>query len=223
MTSNYQFLAMLHRELKPRGYLEIGVRFGDSLKLAQCPAIGIDPDTSINYQGPRFHSVASTTSDEFFSGKWAGKAFELGGVGFVDLVYIDGMHLYEYALRDFINVVKYANERTVIVFDDTHPYSQSIATREQLPGDWTGDVWKTMNIIQKLIPDLQMAEVDVSPTGAFVVWGFDHQEDVPYYYPQVEHMLSPVLPDMSVPDDILDRRHTITPEEVIKRILESRT
>lgn len=218
MTSNYQFLAMLHRELEPRGYLEIGVRFGDSLKLAQCPAIGIDPAHQVSNIPAGTH-LYPFTSDRFFETHASVVVADFP----IDLVYIDGMHLYEYALRDFINVVKYANERTVIVFDDTHPYSQSIATREQPPGDWTGDVWKTMNIIQKLIPDLQMAEVDVSPTGAFVVWGFDHQEDVPYYYPQVEHMLSPVLPDMSVPDDVLDRRHTITPEEVIKRILESRT
>ena len=36
-------LARLHRALEPRNYLEIGVRRGDSLALATCPVIGIDP------------------------------------------------------------------------------------------------------------------------------------------------------------------------------------
>jgi ABC-type transport system substrate-binding protein len=48
-----QFLADLHQEFAPRGYVEIGVRYGSSLQLASCPAIGIDPATA-------------TLPDEFF-------------------------------------------------------------------------------------------------------------------------------------------------------------
>ena len=37
------FLARLHAAVRPGAYLEIGVRHGDSLALAECPALGVDP------------------------------------------------------------------------------------------------------------------------------------------------------------------------------------
>ena len=215
MTSNYEFLEMLHRELKPRGYLEIGVRHGDSLKLAKCKSVGIDP-ANVPWLQPHCE-IFQETSDSFFA------RHGTGGPWFdMDLVYIDGMHLYEYALRDFINVAQWANERTVVVFDDTHPYNSAIATRAQLPGDWAGDVWKTMELIEKASNlELITAQVDVSPTGAFVVWGFDREFSQDF---QVKEELSlfldtPALTDnILVPPDILDRRNTITPDEVIAEI-----
>lgn len=218
MTSNYQFLAMLHEQLQPRGYLEIGVRYGDSLRLAQCRAIGIDPTPGAGGVLAPSAQVFCMTSDEFFQ---RGDLFGLE----VDLVYIDGMHLYEYALRDFINVARWANERTVVVFDDTHPYNSAIAVREPLPGDWTGDVWKAMDIIDH-VPNLNVfrAQVDVSPTGAYVVWGFGD-----YVKEQAGTFLDPMvnapmmMKEILVPVDILERHHTISPEEAIKRILEDRT
>lgn len=219
MTSNYEFLAMLHRELKPRGYLEIGVRYGDSLRLAQCPAIGVDPVPPAVHLPPH-HSFYGMTSDQFFSEVWTPHS----QVNFpMDLVYIDGMHLYEFALRDFLNVARYANPNTVVVFDDTHPYSQSIATREQPPGDWTGDVWKTMEVI-KAVPGLfSWAEVDVSPTGAFVVYGITW-DSVEVFTDSVRAggLDREPFQAVPVPQDIVDRSHTISPEAVIDRILDTR-
>ena len=37
------FLRGLHEAVRPRAYLEIGLRHGDSLALADCPALGVDP------------------------------------------------------------------------------------------------------------------------------------------------------------------------------------
>lgn len=217
MTSNYELLALLHERLQPRGYLEIGVRYGDSLRLAKCPRIGVDPDP--NATGPGV--IYTMTSDDFFArahGTGAMERFDM------DLVYIDGMHLWEYALRDFINVAQWANERTVVVFDDTHPYSQAIATRQQLPGDWTGDVWKAMDMIDNAANlDLRRAQVDVSPTGAYVVWGFDGEYSQGR---QIKEALAPLVngnaalfDDIDVPVDILERHHTITPEELLSDYL----
>jgi hypothetical protein len=85
-------LERLHRELSPVSYLEIGVRHGGSLALAHCPAIGIDPAPAIDRELPHATKVHVLTSDEFF-------ADHADGVT-PDLSFIDGMHLFEYALRD---------------------------------------------------------------------------------------------------------------------------
>jgi hypothetical protein len=45
-----EILSALHARLKPRTYLEIGVERGETLKLACCPSIGIDPNMQINHQ-----------------------------------------------------------------------------------------------------------------------------------------------------------------------------
>lgn len=216
-TSNYQLLERLHAELRPRGYLEVGVRFGDSLKLADCPAYGIDPEPQVTYPLRRTdHYIGSVTSDSFFE-SWAPKMWEHGGFD-LDLAYIDGMHLYEFALRDFLNICRWANERTVIVFDDTHPYNAAIATRNQhAEVDWTGDVWKTMDFI-RYVPGVQCAEVDVNPTGAFVVWGITEtfratlQRELEY--------LPPPLEDLPPYDEYLERRNVISVDELMMRLAE---
>jgi methyltransferase family protein len=165
VTTNYQFLAQLHGILQPRGYLEIGVFAGGSLNLASCPAIGVDPQPHTSAQGQQ--RIYSQTADAFFAA---------GGVpeGFppLDLAYIDGMHLFEFALRDFRNIAKHAHKDTVIVFDDVLPYNMDIAGRTPLPGDWAGDVWKLIPILSAM-SDLKVWLTDVSPTGALVVKGAD--------------------------------------------------
>ena len=37
------FLPEVHRRLRPRAYLEIGVRWGHSLALSRCRSVGVDP------------------------------------------------------------------------------------------------------------------------------------------------------------------------------------
>jgi methyltransferase family protein len=172
VTSNYQFLSLLHNLLQPRQYLEIGVQTGASLNLASCPAIGIDPAPLVAAREGQ--QIFAQASDDFFADRrfQQGVMREEHGVC-PDLVYIDGMHLFEFALRDFINVERLSHPGTVVVFDDVMPYNEAIAARIQPPGDWTGDVWKVEEILRNERPDLDMALVDVSPTGALVVWNLD--------------------------------------------------
>ena len=49
----------------------------------------------------------------------------------LDLAFIDGMHLFEYALRDFINVERFADWSSVIVFDDMLPRNVDEAARDR--------------------------------------------------------------------------------------------
>jgi len=166
MVTRHEFLDMLHYHLQPRGYLEIGVLYGDSLRLARCPRIGIDPDPQVLGHFPET-SLYRGTSDSFFQNVPREEV-----TIDVDLAFIDGMHLAEFALRDLFNIeTNLASPRTVVVFDDVLPRNQEEAHRIQCPGDWTGDVWKVWGYLDEYRPDLQKRLVDTSPTGTMVIWG----------------------------------------------------
>ena len=83
------------------------------------------------------------------------------------------MHLFEYALRDFINVERFADWSSVIVFDDMLPRNVDEAARDRHTKMWTGDVYKVVPVLQKYRPDLTVIQVDTEPTGVAVVFGAD--------------------------------------------------
>lgn len=169
-TPRHDFLHELHKLLRPATYLEIGVQTGRGLAqaLPETLALGVDPAPQISVPIVAESRIYAMTSDEYF-------ARPLTRHEVIDLAFIDGMHLVEYALRDFIGVERHARPdgRTVAVFDDVLPYSPDIAGREPLPGDWTGDVWKINGILNARRPDLTRILVDVAPTGALVVLGLN--------------------------------------------------
>lgn len=205
MTSKYEFLADLHKVLQPRNYLEIGVQTGGSLNLARCPAIGIDPAPLVP-AGPS-QMIYSVTSDEFFASSDC--LLEKP----IDLIFIDGMHLFEFALRDFMNVQILANERTVVVIDDVMPYNEAIATREQPPGDWTGDVWKLVEILDEYTSDTCL--VDVTPTGVLLAWNVDlwtrHPE--PDYEQNVAKWM-----DKPMSEWVLNKQGALTAEQALDKM-----
>ena len=105
------------------------------------------------------------TSDDFFEKIDLKKAFNKKKI---DLAFIDGMHLFEFALRDFINVEKNCHKDSTIIFHDTIPLSKETSTRDQPIGFWTGDVYKVVLILKKYRPDLAIYNFPESP-GACVV------------------------------------------------------
>lgn len=175
-TPRHDFLRSLHELLRPATYLEIGVQTGRSLAQAgrRTYSVGVDPAPRIGVPivGPNI--IYRQTSDAFFVGPGAPRSPVLHPWP-VDLAFIDGMHLVENVLRDFMGVERLARPdgRTVAVFDDVLPYSAAIAGREPLPGDWAGDCWKIWGILHGRRPDLTCILVDVAPTGALVVLGLD--------------------------------------------------
>jgi hypothetical protein len=91
----------IHCKVRPRTYVEIGVRFGASLAIALpgTVRVGIDPEPEVRFPvDPRSH-IFALSSDGFFSQHNLADA--LGGLP-LDLAFIDGMHNFEFALRDFI-------------------------------------------------------------------------------------------------------------------------
>ena len=175
-------LDRLHRMLAPETYLEIGSRTGDSLKLARCASIAIDPAFSISTDvigakpATHFHQI---TSDRFFA-KHDPMAI-LGGP--VEFAFLDGMHLAEFLLRDFMNVERSCRRNSVIVMHDCMPSDALMACRDEgnhdarsnslHPGWWTGDVWKAVWALKTYRPGLRITGIDTPPTGLICITNLD--------------------------------------------------
>lgn len=169
----HQILAQIHKIIRPLFYLEIGVQTGKSLALAECEAIGVDPMPMLKSDLGKNAKVIASTSDAFFASQ-----ADILLKKSVDLVFIDGMHLFEYALRDFINTEKYSNGKTLIVIDDIYPGHPAQASRERCTRAWTGDVWKIVEILKEYRPDLMIQTLDVYPTGLLLVTCLDSNSSI---------------------------------------------
>ena len=163
-----ELMAELHETLQPRAYLEIGVRFGRSLQLARCPALGVDPLPELQVELPPTTEVVAMGSDDFFDDE----AERLAALA-PDFVFIDGMHLFEYALRDFMHVERAVGPGTVVVIDDVFPRHPAQALRERATRSWTGDVWRLLPTLQANRPDLMLVALDTAPTGLLLIVGLD--------------------------------------------------
>jgi hypothetical protein len=217
--TRHEFLAALHELLRPRVYLEVGVQHGTSLALAAYSerAIGIDPEPSLLLQHERHgQEVYAVTSDAFF-----GEHFEVIPEQ-IDLAFIDGSHLFEDALRDFMNIEQYCGPKSVVVFDDMLPYNQAIAERVQPPGDWTGDVWKVWSILYDYRGDLEIHAVDTSPTGTLVVFGFPGDDvERNHLIKRYSGIVSDWSEDDTVPGYVLRRDNALQPEAALALIKEN--
>ena len=155
----------LHQAIKPRNYLEIGVRKGGSLKLSKCPSIAIDPEPDIDLSQFREVDLFHMPSDCFFENQNIIDFSERP----IDLAFIDGMHLFEYVLRDFINIEIRSNPGAVIVVDDIFPNHIRQASRTRTSQTWTGDVWKFLICLRDLRPDLDLSMIDTRPAGLLLI------------------------------------------------------
>jgi len=61
------FLRVLHERLEPSTYLEVGIRNGNSLALARCRSVGIDPAYQLTAELDGDVALFRTISDEYFS------------------------------------------------------------------------------------------------------------------------------------------------------------
>ena len=161
-------LAQLHEKLQPNWYLEVGTFTGKSLSLAKGNTIAVDPEFKL-----RHPAVNPTGKQMFFFQQSSDDFFKDGFLKknkiSVDLAFLDGMHLFEYLLRDFIETEKAMSKKGVIALHDCCPTTDYMATREFHKGDWTGDVWKTLQILQLYRPDLKIDVTTAFPTGLVLI------------------------------------------------------
>lgn len=228
----HEFLRGLHKASANRNYLEIGVNDGRSLTFSRVPSIAIDPAFKVVSEIRCDVHLAKATSDDFFARDnplqhLKGGRHPLRNIvrnrspfGYwqdvtLDLSFIDGMHLFEFALRDFINVEKYSDWASVIVFDDMLPRNVDEAARDRHTNAWTGDVYKMIEVLNRYRPDLVTVLVDTEPTGQLVVFGADPGNTV--LKDKYDEIIAEyVVPDpQKVPETVLERTVAIDPETLI--------
>ena len=210
----YDFLVRVHQLLKPRFYTEIGVEYGNSLRLADCPALGIDPAPQLTEPLDPRHQLSLTTSDDFFMLTDAASQLRP-----IDLSYIDGMHQIEFAMKDFMHMELYCHASSVVIVDDIYPAHALQGARLRQSRFWTGDVWKIIKIFENTRPDLILLPLDTSPTGSLLVLGLDPKNRT--LWEKFD-----VLMDLSInywtetPDEIVQRSKKFDPRDpLITRIL----
>lgn len=179
-THYVKILERLHAELKPRVYVELGVFKGKSLKLAaNCLfALGVDPSPILENPEHFEHSpfiMVPMQSDDFFA--YTAPSFFL--IEKVDLAFIDGLHIFEYALRDFIGCEMNARgPASTICVHDVLPRTAVEASRIRVTVNWTGDVWRLIYVLKKYRPDLTIKVYDALPTGIAVISNLDPKNNI---------------------------------------------
>ena len=124
-------------------YLEIGCD-DDQLfsKVKIKNKIGVDPVSGGN--------VRKNSDDFFFENKDK-----------FDLVFIDGLHIYQQVKKDIINSLKCLNENGIILVHDCMPDSLSKQAVPRYKMKWNGDVWKAIvDLRQREDLDIFTCEID---------------------------------------------------------------
>jgi len=172
-----RMLGRMHLALKPRWYLEVGTFTGRSLGKVDCNFVAVDP--AFRLKAPLSHPGAGqmhffqTTSDDFFDSGFAAR----NDIRF-DFAFLDGLHHFEVLLRDVMNSERLMAPGGVIALHDCCPSSVEMTVRDQISGAWTGDVWKTLLILLRHRPDLEIRVAKAAPTGLVVIRGLDPASNV---------------------------------------------
>jgi hypothetical protein len=219
-------LRKLHQCLRPGTYLEIGVETGQSMSLAEpeTRCIGIDPEPRISKTLPTLCEIFSQTSDSFFEQYDVCKLFGQRAIAFA---FIDGLHVFEAALRDFIHVEHYADKDSVVAVHDCIPLDAVTSSRERVTNFWSGDIWKLILCLKKYRPELSIVNIATKPTGLGLITGLDPanrvlsehyeqivQEYVPLSYADIakqeNEALNVVANDMNIIEEwLLENRSNI--------------
>ena len=114
----HEFLSIVHERYRPRNYLEKGIADGRGLAQSTTRTIGVDPVFHINVEVACDLKLVKATSDDFFARSDAISWFP---EGVVDFTFIDGLHHFEFALRDFMNAERMSAPSSIVIFDDIFP------------------------------------------------------------------------------------------------------
>ncbi len=126
-TSNrFDIINAIIDKKKFTSYLEIGCQADVNFsKVKVQNRIGVDPQSGGTHR---------MTSDEFFR----------QNKSTFDLIFIDGLHIYEQVIKDIDNSLKVLNKNGIILVHDCLPSKIWHQTIPQTHSSWNGDVWKSI-------------------------------------------------------------------------------
>lgn len=163
---------------EPR-YLEVGVAKGVTFDQVRATRkVAVDPAFRFDHvaaqrdkPGTEYHQI---TSDAYFE-------TVVGEDEQFDVIYLDGLHVFEQTLRDLMNALDHLQPQGVIVVDDTRPptYLASLPDRDNFftvrrwlrttDQRWMGDVFKLVYFIDTFCPGLSYATI-ANNHGQTVIW-----------------------------------------------------
>lgn len=117
---------------------------------------GVDPNVDTTYK---------MTSDEFFENHINTK---------YDIVFVDGLHIFEQAYRDIVNSLKWLNDNGTIVVHDCNPTKEITQRRERASSVWHGDVWKAILKLRMEEPNITIYTINADEGCTIIQKG--HQE-----------------------------------------------
>ena len=103
---------------------------------------GVDPNVDTTYK---------MTSDEFFE-KYITQKY--------DIIFIDGLHIFEQVYRDIINSLNNLNDNGIIVVHDCNPITEITQRRIRASDAWHGDVWKSIVKLRIENPEIDICTVN---------------------------------------------------------------
>ena len=125
-SSRFDIINKIIKKKKFESYLEIGCQSDVNFsKIIIKNKIGVDPQSGGTHR---------MTSDDFFK----------QNKSIFDLIFIDGLHVYEQVLKDIENSLKVLNDNGVILVHDCLPAKIWHQTIPQTHSSWNGDVWKSI-------------------------------------------------------------------------------
>jgi hypothetical protein len=151
-----------------KSYLEIGVNTPkqpgysrDKIKAQVVHGVDPNPNSAADYIMP---------SDLFFSSHCS---------VLYDVVFIDGMHLFEQAYKDILNGLENLREGGVVIVHDTRPDSWVTQTRNHGQANkWHGDVWKAILFLRLTHPALNVMTVDTDEGCTIISKGVGNPPDL---------------------------------------------
>ena len=167
----------LAQRIGARRYLEIGVSQAHTFRSVEvAERVGVDPRFPFDTAAVANATTAlhAMTSDRFFA--------EMAGTAPFDIVFIDGLHVFEQVVRDLTNTLAWTTWRSAILIDDTVPndvYSSLPNEREALrlraaTGSkdlaWHGDVFKIAFLIHDFFPMLDYRTIVGSGNPQTLAW-----------------------------------------------------
>jgi len=105
---------------------------------------GVDP-------APETKATFLVTSDEFFDTHITEK---------YDIIFIDGLHLFEQVYKDITHSLKWLNQNGTIIVHDCNPIKEITQRRERASDTWHGDVWKAILKLRTEDSNIEIFTVD---------------------------------------------------------------